>query len=113
MYVRRFEAARLEVEFYKRTPEELRTADRVIAEQMIASSRASQPLDGDISRSVGYRMLAGYYNAGLSCAVLGRQQEADAYFGRIAQSECRYPLVDRVRQYLEKRELSVLYAVIP
>lgn len=113
MYVSRFEYNRLKVEFYKRTPEQLRTTDKHLTEQMIASSRIVSTADGGINQLLGYTALSCYYNAGLSYVLLGQQQEADRFFEQIIASGCGYPLVDRVKRYRETQELSMLFEVMP
>lgn len=109
-----FEYLRLEIEFYKRTPEMLRSTDRRIAEQFNAAAKIyCSEITGSLSKVSGYSVLACCYNIGLSCAVMGDMKNAAQYFEYITSSKLNFPLVSRVRNYLSTGDISVLMQTMP
>ena len=67
----------------------------------------------DTNVSVPYEALAYAYNIALSDLFTGRKQEAENCFEFIASSQCSFPLVKRVREYLLTKDISVLFSMIP
>lgn len=112
-YVTHFEYTQAAIEFYKRTPRQLSTTDRNVAEKLIAVSRINASVSNKLSQIIGYRALSCYYNIGLSLEVIGEHQQAGEYFDRIVNSGCLYPLVDRVRLFLSSNDLSILFSKMP
>ncbi len=108
-----FEYSKSEVEFYTRTPEQLRTVDKRIAEQLnISSKLCASDLDTTAVQT-GYPLLMYYYNTGLSYAILGETQGAAQYLGYIASDGTDYPIVRRVNEYISTGDINILLSKMP
>ncbi len=112
-FISHFEHTRMAVEFYKRTPEMLRTTDRHIAEQFNVASKLYLSVIVKSSPQVSYPLLTCYYDIGLSYAVMGNTENASQYFEYISSSKRNYPLVSRVRTYLSTGDIFILMQTMP
>lgn len=111
-YVSGFEYSRAQIEFYKRTPQQL-TEDKSFVRQLITTAEINAAAGNPTSQRVAYRTLSSYYNIGLCYEILGEHDKATQYFDRIAASGCLYPLTDRVKRYLLSNDISILFSTMP
>ena len=108
-----FEYSKSEVEFYTKTPEQLRTVDKRIAEQLNISSKLCVSNLDITAIQTGYPLLMYYYNTGLSYAILGDVQGASQYLGYIASDGTEYPRVKRVNKYIATGDINILLSKMP
>lgn len=112
-YMDLFEYSKNELDFYIRTPEQLRTVDSRVAEELNMASKICVLNLDTVDYMTGYPLLMYYYNIGLSYAVMGDAQGAAQYLGYIAADGTNYPAVKRVNEYVSTGDINILMSKMP
>ena len=111
-YMLKYRYSSLGYEFY-RSYMDSKTVSETLAEQFNTAAKQGLADIGGLAEAIGYEALAYAYNIALSDLFTGRKQEAENCFEFIASSQCSFPLVKRVREYLLTKDISVLFSMIP
>ncbi len=111
------EYQRLELEFYRRSPQQLSTIDRGLTQQFNLNARIYLKYAMAQSIPDTYDILSACYNIGLSYFLLGNTQQAANYFQQLAAAPEDYPFLQRIRQFLQmplsQRDFSLLMQTAP
>lgn len=112
-YIFRYRYARLEYEFYRSRTEELAASLRALTEQLNETAvEGLSDIEG-MRAAVGYEAIEYSYSIAVTDLILGKEEEAQRLFENIAACKCGFPLVKRVREYLLKKDILVLFYAMP
>ncbi len=105
VYAKAVEIDILLFSFFTRTPQQLASTDRTIAENL---QREYMPLMKNYTAVSNYHYTLIYYTAAVPEMIVGSRQTAEQYLQTVAQLPYTYPSVQRARQYLETGDIRIL-----